>query len=112
MPEEEAVGAQLKVACPGCGYGAMVAGGYSLMMSAQTQTVSCASCRELTDVVTRSFELGNFPPPRDGGDEVAPEAPPQCREDKSHEVSLWEAGGPCPRCGEVMKAGEGWILTD
>lgn len=99
-------------ACSACDYGAMVAGGDSLTMSCVTRTVSCISCRELLDVVTRSFELGNFPPPSAERDDVAPEAPLQCPEGMSHEVTAWEKGGPCPRCGKPMEEGESFILTD
>lgn len=98
--------------CRSCGYVATVSGGYSLMMRAQTRTVSCATCRELTDVIVRSDELGNFPPPENGGEHGLPEVPLRCHEGDSHEVALWERGGPCPRCGEAMESHGIFALTD
>ena len=97
--------------CPGCGYGAMVAGSFSLLMSAVVRTVACATCGELMDVCSHSGELGNFPP-SDQHDLEVTSGPLVCETNDGHAVSPWEHPGPCPKCGTTMQLGEGMILAD
>lgn len=80
--------------CDGCGYEAKVSGGPDCGFNVATQTIACANCKELVDVVTS----------RDPGNPKAPKLPLRCPRSRTvkHPVKKWKAGGPCPRCGEKM----------
>ena len=98
------MGQHFQFRCEHCSYEAVVSGGPDLGMMSRTQTITCAKCKELADVVT-SEEPWNS---------RAPKLPPRCprRRTAKHPVKRWTAGGPCPRCGAALQKGELVALWD
>lgn len=94
--------------CPACAYEAHVSGGLAGGMRVLTQTIHCKDCRVIDDVVV-ARSSGGRGPRRTSAEESRV---PPCPKDASHDVSLWRAGGPCPRCGATMERGEHFIQWD
>ena len=121
--EVVAMGTLFRFACPECGYEGVVAGGLSRGMLAITHTVSCPSCKELSDM-TLAEEPLEFLAWLDreelNEDEVrqktehAPWMPERirCDLDRRHKASLWRHPGPCPRCGTTLAKGEMAVMWD
>lgn len=55
-------------------------------MLVATTTILCVDCREIYDVVTHNHKTGRDKKVR-------------CPRKASHDIRLWVAPGPCPRCG-------------
>lgn len=89
-----------------CGYSAEVSGGPDVGMTTRTVTISCATCKQLSDVVT-SNEPWKQPP------DPVPEHPkcPRSRT-KVHATSVWSHPGACPQCGKRMRKGAVTMLWD
>lgn len=103
---EMTLGALHDFRCPSCGYSAEVSGGPDIGEASRTVTISCATCKELHDVVV-SEEPWKEPP------DLAPERPPCPRtRARTHATSVWNDPGPCPRCGSTMRRGEMTVLWD
>lgn len=83
-------------------------GGGNVLMTCRLTAILCRTCKEVTDVVTYSFELGNFPPRADG----TGAAPLRCEVNPEHPVAVWGRGHPCPRCGKSMKSMPGETLCN
>jgi hypothetical protein len=74
-------------------------------MTVATQTVTCAKCKSLFDVMTSE----------DPGNPDAPTVPFRCPRSRgsTHRVTAWNGGDPCPRCnGRMRVAGEVRVLWD
>lgn len=105
--------------CSGCDYEARVAGGRGALFAGPTVTVSCASCRELYDVVSwnredlEGLERGDrwsvaVPTP-----ETTHLTEPTCPVGADHTLELWEHPGACPRCGATLAMDESdFVLAD
>ncbi len=100
------MGQRHELACPACGYSAVVSGGADVGEACRTVTITCATCRKLHDVVV-SDEPWKEPP------DPVPERPrcPRAR-GRVHETALWNDPGPCPRCGITLERGEMIVLWD
>ena len=59
------MGQHFQFRCDGCGYEAEASGGPDVGMAVATQTIACAKCKELVDVVTSKWKAGG-PCPRCG----------------------------------------------
>ena len=97
------MGALYQFTCGKCGYTAEASGGQDRGMRIEVQTVSCAECKALVDVVVRQ-DADAVPKPR--------AARPVCPENRKHRVTRWTDGDPCPRCGEPMPPGVSIALWD
>lgn len=95
------MGTQFRYVCPGCGYSAKVSGGSDAGELSLTQTVHCADCGRLYDVVVQ--DRLNHP---------GREHPLACPASARHIVRLWAYPGPCPKCGVTMERGEMTLLWD
>lgn len=89
--------------CDKCGYEAMVSGGPDCGFDVRVVTISCAGCREIMDVTVGT-------PLED--EATVLRRPLRCARNRSHQVQLWNAGGPCPRCGAPMTPGDFVALWD
>jgi hypothetical protein len=80
--------------CEGCACEATVSGGPDVGMAAATQTISCAKCKQLFDVVTSEAPW----------DPQAARLPLRCPRSRTakHQVTPWAEGDPCPCCGGSM----------
>ena len=91
--------------CDACTYSVEVSGGPDVGMSVATQTVACAKCKQLFDVVTSE----------DPGNAAAPAAPLRCPRSRgsTHRVTAWNCGDPCPRCNGVVRVtGDAVVMWD
>ena len=79
--------------CDACAYEVTVPGGPDLGMGVATQTVACAKCKSLFDVVTSE----------NPGRVDAPSVPLRCPRRRAHRVTAWNGGDPCPRCHGAMR---------
>ncbi len=78
--------------CEACAYEVTVSGGPDLGMAVATQTIACAKCKRLFDVVTSE----------DPGRLDAPSVPLRCPRSQAHQVTAWNGGDHCPRCRGAM----------
>ena len=87
------MGCRYAFQCPACGYKAEVSGSGDAGFCVETKTIVCHDCRELLDIATVYH----------GQD--AHRKPPsfRCPKGKKHRIEEWEAGGKCPRCGQVTE---------
>ena len=92
------MGMHLEHRCAGCGYTTTVSGRRDFGFAAVTETMACADCREVTDVLVEQTALFEKP--------AGPVAP-SCRRCGADEaaLTLWRSGDPCPRCGRPLPAG-------
>ena len=98
------MGAKYRFRCSGCGYSADVCGGPSVGEAVRMETLSCATCAKLLDVVV-SEEPWKEPP------DPLPERLCCPRERRtSHRTSLWTAPGPCPRCGATITTDDAELI--
>lgn len=109
--------------CPACSYSAVVSGGDDRGMYGATTTIVCHDCRELFDVSISDerwdgkADLSNEPivcPGRAPDNEIE-EDEDEDEFDYSnpeHKVERWTDPGPCPHCGETLKAGDCVMLWD
>ena len=88
------MGQHSRFRCDACGYEAVVSGGPDVGFAVATQTIACAKCKELFDVVTSE----------DPGNPKAPKIPLRCPRSRTakHPVKPWKSNGPCPGCGGKM----------
>lgn len=91
------MGEAFEFKCPECGYRAEVCGKSDWGMTVELTTYSCVDCRKLRDLVTARGIYGEGLPKR---------RVPHCPRGKTHRITPWLAGGPCPRCGGPMGEGE------
>lgn len=88
--------------CPKCAYQTTVNGGIGYGMFTVVVTITCRECARLYDVVADQSAAELF------GDGTGKNAPTglACPQDAAHHFEIWQAGGPCPKCGTTM-AGDG-----
>jgi len=106
--------------CPKCEYRVQVAGGADEGAHFAVQTIACADCRELYDVVIRfkaSPRLAENPPgnaPKVAaalarlplrGPRLWLKFKPACPVSPRHFFRLWKRPGKCPRCGTFLEPG-------
>lgn len=121
------MGTLFAFSCPGCGYRAEVCGGLGYGMQDVDHTVSCPTCRELSDLELpcKRWEIMDDLEQRREvmGDQDRPtlQGAPRpawlpervrCAIDRRHKATLWEHPGPCPRCGMTLARGEITVLWD
>jgi hypothetical protein len=117
-----AVGRIYLFECSLCHYRTKVAGGATIGIHCEVQTVACRDCRELFDVFTRirqresvgpkwadkflGFNQAEIPPvvllgaATNLGWQTFPLA---CPVNAQHFVEPWQDPGRCPRCGNFME---------
>jgi len=99
------MGQHFQFRCDACAYEAEVSGGPDCGFTFATQTIACAKCKQLFDVVT-----SNTPWKTD-----APASPLRCPRSRgsTHRVTPWSGGDPCPRCsGSTRVTGEAIVMWD
>ena len=121
------MGTLFAFSCPGCGYRAEVCGGLGYGMQDVDHTVSCPTCRELSDLELpcKRWEIMDDLEQRweimDDQDRPTLQGAPRpawlpervrCALDRRHKATLWEHPGPCPRCGVTLARGEMTVLWD
>jgi ribosomal protein S27AE len=82
--------------CGCCGYVVTNGGGRQIGFRSVTWTIHCSDCRELLDVMVSETPLEH-------SESWTPDVY-ACHRDPAHRVSLWRAGGVCPKCGAAMLA--------
>lgn len=97
------MGETFEFRCANCDYRAEVGGGIEWGMGHQVTTYSCTECRKLYDVETARGVYG-FADPQP----IAPHCPRR----KRHQITPWNAGDACPRCGTPMPPGESIAIWD
>jgi hypothetical protein len=99
------MGSLYQYACK-CGYETQVSGGPDMGFIVKTQTMTCADCNILVDVITG-------PPlpdmPLDGDLKKTVGKCPNCN---GMHVTIWPDTGPCPKCGKNMQQGNLEVLWD
>ena len=85
--------------CLKCGYAEGVCGGMDFGFEVVLVTITCHECRRLYDAVAdqKAPDLGEEP-------DVDMTTGLACPKNQEHAFDLWEAGGPCPKCGAAMEA--------
>jgi hypothetical protein len=100
--------------CSACGYSVdEMVSGYSVGMASHVVGVSCYDCKELRVAqipghpagpgafeARSAIELGQVP------------AGVRCPKSVRHRVAVWEAPGPCPRCGKPLDEGDQMMMWD
>lgn len=95
------MGERFEFVCGKCGYSAEVSGGGDAGEVALTNTIVCETCRCLYDVIV--LDMRQRP---------HIQQPEQCPKSPKHNVSPWQSGGPCPKCGTPMEKGGMVFLWD
>jgi hypothetical protein len=85
------MGQAFSFTCSVCGYEEVVSGGPDTGMSCLTETVACASCHKLTQVV-----VSETPWDPTSRRDVSGIGCPTCNQ---FTLSIWTHPGCCPRCG-------------
>ena len=104
--------------CSGCGYTATVCGGRDHGMRVAVETMACAKCRVLVDVVTGKRGEDKLPLIGKWGEDRRTEDPEfdadigQCPRCKGDRVSTWTPSMPCPKCAGSMNDRGVRILWD
>jgi len=100
------MGGLFQFTCVNCGYKAQVSGRPDRGFFVFTDTMACARCQEIFDVVV-------------GVDRDAPPAmqrprpeTPRCPMCHSTEITPWADAHPCPKCGAKMDSGDLVLLWD
>ena len=117
------MGALFTFVCPDCGYEAEVSGGLDFGMLCATHTVSCPTCKALSDMDVSGEPWTVMDWMQLEGEDEQPsiqrvaqaEWMPsriRCGLDGRHKAELWSDPGPCPRCGAIMKRGQMEMLWD
>jgi hypothetical protein len=99
------MGKLVQFRCDACEYEAKVSGGPDVGMEVATQTIACARCKQLSDVVTS----------KNAWDPKPVRLPLRCPRSRTavHPVAPWSVADPCPRCGGAMRdTGEVMVLWD
>jgi hypothetical protein len=104
LKEANVMGEWFEFKCHGCGYRAEVSGGEDCGMIAVTETMVCENCQELVDV-----QVGYALPLYHGEWDKNMTRCPVCHSD---DVTPWEKGWPCPKCGKRMVKGGSVCLWD
>src|ERR1700690_3849922 len=104
--------------CSKCGYPARVAGGADDGEHFAVQTIACADCKSLHDVVTRykasPGPMENPPPITPKFAAVSNRLPPRgarpwlkskpvCPVSPWHRIRIWRQPDKCPRCGTFLE---------
>ena len=101
------MGSQSEFKCDKCGYIAHVSGGPDRGMVAFVETMVCADCKELVDVLV-AIE-GPDGPVKDPSRAEDFDRCPECR---GKSVTSWPKERPCPKCGGHVSQGEEFLLWD
>jgi hypothetical protein len=89
------MGRSNQYACEVCGFRALVSGGADRGFFVRTQTMFCADCKTLADVVTdRTYDPTHPCSPLK--DEELSRVCPRC---SGRELKAWNDGDGCPLCG-------------
>jgi hypothetical protein len=102
--------------CSGCGYRARVSGGADRGRHIAIQTILCANCRELYDVVVEfkaSLQKENHPKAAPGFAVLLNRLPPRgvrkwikselaCPVSPLHRIHAWKQPDKCPKCGMYL----------
>jgi hypothetical protein len=102
------MGSRYEFQCAGCGYTAVVSGGPDFGFFLKTQTVYCATCRELIDVPTKDWSKEVLNEQDLDGTLIM-----RCCRCGNHGLDFWCHDDPCPRCGGVVvDSGRQIVLWD
>ena len=101
------MGSLFEFKCKKCGYSTQVSGGRDRGMMAYVETMVCADCKELVDVLV-AIE-GPDGPVKDPSRAEDYDRCPECR---GKSVMSWREGQPCPKCGGPISSGEMTVLWD
>jgi len=106
--------------CPKCEYRVHVAGGAAEGAQFAVQTIACAECKALYDVVTRvkatTRQIDNPPKAAPRFAAMLNRLPfrgprhwlkfkPACPVSGRHRIRLWKQPDRCPKCGTFMESG-------
>ena len=89
-----------------CGYETQVSGGPEMGFMVKTQTMTCADCQQLVDVITGP-PLPNMPLDEDLNNSIG-----KCPQSSRTNINIWPDTRPCPKCGETMQQGDLGVLWD
>jgi hypothetical protein len=101
----EKMGAKYVYTCR-CGYESEVSGQEDMGFAVRTQTMICADCKEVVDVVIGA------PMPDIPLDDEIKDIIGKCSTCKGIHVTKWPESQPCPKCNSSMEQGEMTILWD
>jgi len=87
------MGARYTFRCTACGYTVEVGGGDDAGMITATTTITCSTCKRLSDIVVGWH----------GEAEGRKAGKPRCPRSPRHPIEPWKTGGPCPVCGATME---------
>ena len=103
------MGARYSFRCEACGHSAEVSGGKDAGMIAEVETMTCADCQELVDVLTATAPMDSaFGRERP----LLKERRLRCPECHGRRVTPWPESRPCPKCGGRMEPGDLVMLWD
>ena len=100
------MGMSYKFRCEECDYTPIVSGGPDMGLQARFQTSYCPVCRELLDIATERWP-GCLRVP--GNDDSTLN---KCWHCGGTDLSAWNNGDPCPRCGGCMVRGKVFMDWD
>ena len=98
------MGMTFHVRCKGCDLTADVSGGRDRGFFISTETMFCASCQTLVDVLTGYTNDPSHPIPSSMADKDARFG--HCPRCNGEQLTPWRLRKPCPRCGgEIEMSG-------
>lgn len=92
------MGAMIRYRCGKCGYAAELEEGVG-MRAMETGAFVCPECKELVSAPVKNLATER-------------KLKPRCPNARGHKLEPWQAPGPCPRCGSVIKRGRMTGLWD
>ena len=102
------MGAKYEFVCPSCDYKAVVGGCPDFGFIAHVETMTCADCVELVDVLIGA--VGEHW--RRTGITLDDEEMGKCPNCKGTNLTAWSEGQACPKCGGAMRTGDLIVLWD
>jgi len=100
------MGCSYQFRCQDCDLAAEVSGGADRGFYAKTETVWGQKCSRLQDVLVGEDKSDS---PYPANVQHFTDVEPTCAECDSREVTTWQAGHPCPKCGGKMTHAKGTV---
>lgn len=85
------MGQAIRYRCKACGYEETLGLGVG-MAGLEYEVMACRECQRLVGVLVHDH-IEDKP------------VKPRCPVDPNHHLAPWDAPGPCPRCGQTIRAG-------